>query len=884
MARPKTRRGRGLPTQGTSQGFSGYHRLLFIITFIYIALVIYSFTPYTHNLDEIKVSVLYLGGSLLLCLYLFFAAQGFFRLFPPIPLLPLAGYFAVLFISTLLAGKTYSWIGWIQIGFHISLLGGFFCCFGLMRSPRDVNRALFWYMLFGLGTTIFGLFHYAGGFAFLHKLLFPDENVQSPIAVLFLTFMGAQDEMFSTILNRQFYAAFLVMIMPLATAYAIVEEKSHLWRYVSIAALILMAICLYLAHSKASTGATVVTAFVFLVLYKLFAKYKEIRIPHLGVWLAGFLVIALTLGVFTADIGPEKFKTIHRSVASRTIIWGGGWDMFLHGSGQDNWYEQEEPLPLSVRSMLVGCGPGTFRLIFPRYRSPDYHLHDISNVTLFSHNRFLDLLAENGILGFLFYMTFLFLFVFLGIKRLLTCKDGPMRVYIIGLLCSFFGLYLSNIFSPNSRWAVVATNLWAILGLGFGAFEVAAQRQDSSQAQAKGGKKEFSPAVHPPRVSNILLVLILLFLPITFFCWRFGIRRFQGAMANNQGLTYSKMGEAFIIESEKLQQLSREKPELREQIKRNLSYYQRSAENAYRIAIESFHKALKYNPLFITSYYKLAHAYNCVGEVDRSFEVYQQLQTYAPDYSEVHFNLGVVLTSLAQTMRREMLEGGKGQSQEKLMEIQKLEEHSLEEFRIAAKMSNKATVQERYAQKLIMAGKYKEAGTVYETLNRLDPSEIEYLRMLAFLSENLKDEASAVKYYTLLFQKDPTNEQFPRRIELYYQKLDQPEKYEEFLIESTDINPLDPRPRLKLIDLYVRKKDAANIRKQLGILMRLPELPLMIGRDTPERQKNIYNLSKIAAAAEYKEAEVFFLKECVRLDDGTSIGVTCSRLLKRKTE
>ncbi len=60
-----------------------------------------------------------------------------------------------------------------------------------------------------------------------------------------------------------------------------------------------------------------------------------------------------------------------------------------------------------LRLGVVGGGPGSFRNLFPNHRSPDYFLYDISNVTLFAHNYFVDVLCETGLVGFAVFMTFL---------------------------------------------------------------------------------------------------------------------------------------------------------------------------------------------------------------------------------------------------------------------------------------------------------------------------------------------------------------------------------------------------------------------------------------------------------------------------------------------
>jgi len=864
------------------KGMSGLLLFLNIVTFFYLAIVIFAFTPYTNNLDEIKVSALYFGGPILVCLYLFFVGQGQLRLVSARFMIPVLGYFLILFLSTIIAGKPYTWIGWQQLGFHLALLGGFLACYGLMQSRRDVKRALFLLMLFSLGTTLFGLFHYSGGFELLYKTFITEANKTSPMSVLIQTFISAQDEMFGTILNRQFYAAFLVLMLPFSIAYAITEERSHFWRYIAIGTMILMGICLYLAHSKASSGAIVVTAILFFILYKFYANYKAIKIPHLGIWIAGFVVIALTLAYFTSDVGPEKFKTIHRSVASRVIIWAGGWKMFLYGPGPVNWYDVEGPLPLCFRSIAIGCGPGSYRVLFPRYRHPDYHLHDISNVTLSAHNRYLDLLAETGILGFVCYMSFLTIFFVMGIKTLRRSPDGEMRVYGIAFICGILGLLLTSIFSPNIRWAADATVYWAVLGLGFGAFQVAKESggEDSKgPSKARGFAGRFAPP--SPALANILLIAAVLLVPAAFLSIRFSIRYFLSAKYNNTGLTYSKFGETCFEERDKRLRLAHDQPNKASDLKKTAALYEQRGKEYYTISIQNFQKALEYNPSFLTTYYKIAHTYNAIGDMENSLKTYIDLQKYAPDYSEIHFNLGVVNSLIAQEVKNKALKSEGAKRKELLDKATQMDEVSLKEFKIAARMSNKAQIQSTYGKKLLVSQKYGDAKKVYEFLRKLEPEDLDYVRTLAFINDQLEDEGESLKYYTILFQADPTNDAVATRIEKIYQNLNRAEDYEKFIMESVNVNILDPRPRSRLLDLYIKKKDRENSRKQLTALTRIPDISTTISQYPRYRQSLLYDLAITAGNVEYKEAEVYFLKKCLQIDAGTSIGKACSEILHK---
>ncbi|MCX7000917.1 MAG: tetratricopeptide repeat protein [Candidatus Sumerlaeota bacterium] len=564
-----------------------------IIAYGYLAFIIFSFTPWTNNLDEIKVAALFVGGPILLCLYLFFAARGELRLFPKVPLAFLVGYTAVLLLSTLMAGKPYSWTGKIEQMKNLAFLGGFFMFFGLMRTRQDIFRSLFLWTLLAFGTAIFGLFHYVGGFELLEKLF--NHNQESVMQVLLKTLSTSKGEMFSTFLGQNLFATFLIMLIPILLGYVIIEKKRNRRNFAAIT-IGLMMICFILTRPW-------------------------------DIYFKGFM--------------------------RRSILWKGAGEMFLHGPGGDRWYEVENP-PLNMRSIIVGCGPASYRIIFPRYRSPDYHRYDISHLSLSSFNRYLDLLPETGVVGFACYMGFLCAFFASGLRILRKTNEREKRIIILGILCGMLGVCLADIFRSSSRWDSFAVNFWVMLGIGFGVFETM--------------REEMRPAVPPNRIVRNLGILCLAVVLLAFFSGIYGVRYLISAIYNNKGLMEAGRGE---------NEMSRIEHELAKQ------GMNQKAKEYFLSAIADYKQALRYNPTFITSYYKMAHAYGSIGDDETALKTYQELQKYSPDYSQVHFNLGIEHWTLAHNAKDRTVAG-------------KLGEEALRELKIAAHMSSEESVQDVY--------------------------------------------------------------------------------------------------------------------------------------------------------------------------------------------
>ena len=564
-----------------------------IIAYSYLVFIIFSFTPWTNNLDEIKVAALFVGGPILLCLYLFFAARGELRLFPKVPLAILVGYTAVLLLSTLMAGKPYSWAGKIEQMKNLAFLGGFFMFFGLMRTRRDISRSLFLWTLFAFGTAIFGLFHYVGGFELLEK---PYHDPMPAMQVLFKTLAKSKGEMFSTFLGQNLFATFLIMLIPILLGYVIIEKKRSRRVFAAIT-IGLMMICFILTRPR-------------------------------DIYFKGFM--------------------------RRSILWKGAWEMFLHGPGGERWYEVKNP-PLNPRSIIIGCGPASYRIIFPRYRNPNYYKYDISHLSLSSFNRFLDLLSETGIIGFACYIGFLCAFFASGLRLLRKTNEREKRIILLGIIFGMLVVCLVDIFRPSSRWESFAAVFWVMLGIGFGVFETM--------------REEMHPAVPPTRIVHSLGILCLAAVLMAFFSGVYGVRYFISAIYNNKGLTEASKGE---------NEISRFEYELSKQGTVN-----QKAKEYFLSAIAEYKQSLRFNPTFITSYYKMAHAYNAIGDEESALKTYQELQKYSPDYSQVHYNLGNMHLALAQKTKDQTVAG-------------KLGEEALRELKIAAHMSNEESVQDVY--------------------------------------------------------------------------------------------------------------------------------------------------------------------------------------------
>jgi len=592
-------------------------------SYLYLAIIIFAFTPFTYNFGAIKTAILFIIGPLLIFFYVVNSARGLMRFLPKYPLILITAYLFILFLSTVVTGKSYRWAGWIVLMQNLAYLGGFSIFYGLFHTKRNLSRALFLFILLVFAASLFGLFHYLGGFEILNKFLYSGiQNPDSSLSVLFQTLSFSKGCMMGPFLHSGIFFHFLLMSIPITLFYMISVNKRGRRIFISFA-LLLMFVCL------------------------IFASQGQ---------------------VYSAKLSSSK-----------KIISKGGWEMFLHGPLDDNWYEQES-YPLNFRTILIGCGPGSFGLVVPRYRSPDYIDYNLSNITLSSHNRYLDLFCENGILGFACYMGLIFIFFAMGIKRLRETKDSRMRFIILGFLFAIFAVCVFDFFKQSAKWETFGVCFWIVLGMGFGVFELARENEQE-------------PVPVSPYTKIVLTILCFSVIIFSIFSGIYDVHYWEGEINYNNGLSQSKRGESFEVKIHRLEKYNPEEGDDKEERLRQIGNWKKIAERHYQSAIVEFQMSIRSNPTFLSAYYKLAYAYNAIGDVEKSLKTYLALQKYSPDYAEVHFNLGVVYSTLAENAHNRAAAAANMRN-------------ALREFKIAARMSNKEQIQKMYRKTIEEAKKY----------------------------------------------------------------------------------------------------------------------------------------------------------------------------------
>jgi O-antigen ligase len=737
---------------------------------LFLLAIILMFTPKTYSLDDIKKTMFMTFGPLMMGLGLltFLLRQSDGP--PPIIGWALAGFGAVLAISTFLSD--YFWIArhefmmyWSGAGFFVSAM-----IVGSHRRPSEVFIKYLVFVLLLTNLIGFFLYDFFPGNAQLnapvenlYRWVYNDKPPTLDFGVQSLLFTFSQDSsmraMQSTILNRDFYAAFCTLYLPLALLIMLDPGRSLspiFWRIVGGLAAVMSIICVVQCQSKGEYIFGAFTVLLFLGVFYFVGDLHNLRGRVLAALVGGISLLVGAMFYLLSPIIWGRLKKVMVSIESRSIIWDGSWNIF-------------KAFP------FWGGGPGTFRIYFPQFRRPDYFDHEISHVTLFSHNYFLDLLCETGIFGIGFFLIFLGAMFWMGLRLIFKSPDARMRGLLLAVLCGLIAIFGSNLSSPNGRWPIGASSLWTVMGLMAGLIvqgrrNLAAPRErdeEPTRASASSLTAFFRQPLHPVALVGLLVVSTALFL----LGIQQGTRYFKSQIHYLEGLRSMNTATAMV---EGGAPLDRCRIYLKD-------------------AVDHYNRALVIDPNNYQALYKQGSVYTTyanlesgvmqqmieTGGVDRdrvraqtgvanqyaqkAIDAYDRLAKIWPDYAEIHYNFGLIYNTIAQRIRYQ---------QDLQLGLSSFNRHTPEEWEQMAlehsikigKMSQRAEVAMLLGRQYEQMGMYDDAARVLRDASELYPDHDALLRQYHDAAFRAEDPAGRCDALYKLWLTDRDEEPILNRL------------------------------------------------------------------------------------------------------------------------
>ncbi len=372
--------------------------------------------------------------------------------------------------------------------------------------------------------------------------------------------------------NPNFFGTHLVAVIPLLLVVSMGAHGKR--RLFSALALMLALASLLFSETRA---AWIGFAFSLVFLTFLIRKTGIVR-PGLKTMLpllAVLLVIILLL-FLSQDVIMERISQL--------------WDP--QGSVFMRIHTWEAAFSMIKASPVFGSGLGTFQIVFPGFRYPGFELEvPIGNV-LHTHNEYLEIWAEMGILGLALFLWLMIGFFRYAIKNLRGDREGLIA---LGLISGIAGVLVDSLFSSSMRWTGPAFTFWLLFGL-------AVATTGSKEAFPKGwGRKPRGALAHIAVISVVLVCSALIA--------RWHIEKYKANIHVGKGLAFLDGGSRAEAASE-------------------------------------FRGALDNDPRSVVALYLLG----CLNVEGRDFhaakEWFQRVEKLAPDFANIHEWRGYLLFHL----------------------------------------------------------------------------------------------------------------------------------------------------------------------------------------------------------------------------------------------
>lgn len=396
---------------------------------VWILYGIFFFTPLIIYPDYIVIKEFFYQPLILILLGLTFIFKGedFINNILKNPLkLPIFIFFISCLISLIPA---------INKGMALDRLRNIFCFIVLFflvsfysQSSKEIKNNLLVFIISGTIVSIFGIYEFLGN------------NILGGLPVS------------STLGHPNYTGEFLSMIS-LITLGLIIYENTILKKGVMVTLFLIITICLFMSLGRGAILGFIVGIISFIGLY---IYYKlPFKLNWKKVFIFSFIIILLTsIGTFFIIKGPDFIRktteyTLYelgnsKSIKQRFLIW-------------------KDTLNIIKDNYLLGIGPDNFEIQYPKYRSMKESLLEYNIIITRTHNDYLQISAEHGILGILsilWFLIFLFIYSFSKIKQ----EVLENKIIYVGIFSGIISLLINNLFAFGFYNPVSSIVFWSFCG------------------------------------------------------------------------------------------------------------------------------------------------------------------------------------------------------------------------------------------------------------------------------------------------------------------------------------------------------------------------------------------------------------------------------------
>jgi len=504
---------------------------------------------------------------------------------------------------------------------------------------KDINKLLFFILLSHFVVVLYGVLQYFG-IDFINWISFGEGRV------------------YSTMGNPDYMAAQFSILIPFLIVLLISPVKNT-YKILLTLFLFLMLMLIIVSHGRGAWLGFIVSLIYMFIMFAIFYG-KEFFIKYKLFFTSIIVFIIFLIIIFSIPNPLNKNSIIKRikelnlendAVVVRLFYW-------------------ESALQMIKSNPFLGVGIGGFSLnssfyqrkVFDRWEKshPALARKVAPHVELYTHNDYLQTLAETGILGFGVYLLCFFSILVMSFSKAIKEQNILYKNLLLGITGSIIAFLINGLL--NFPWRVIPTLILLFLIFSiFSLFE---------------NKKPINFNYLP---SRLIISLFLIFLPV------FSVLQIQSFIANmciKLGQTQFSQEKYEDAKNTFLRALSSnprgtDKIELSlytgnafnslKQIDKAIYYYNEGLKmfpnfieahynvgnvymnnNLTEKAIQEYKKVLALNPKFTNAINNLANIYFAKGEYEKAMTMYLQALEIKPDNPDTRFNLSASYFRLKQ--------------------------------------------------------------------------------------------------------------------------------------------------------------------------------------------------------------------------------------------
>ena len=329
---------------------------------------------------------------------------------------------AFITIYALSAITSLSFITSVQIALLIiSFILMYFVIINSITTRKQLEVLFSLLVCVGVIVSLYGIYQYvfAGTFAsssFVDKEMFQDITTRVS---------GTFD-------NPNVMGEYLLFVIPIALTY-LFNLKGWFKKVISFGVIAIMVVCLALTYSRGCYLGIAACVGIFLLLINL----KFILFLIAGIAAVPFVLPQSIMNRLTSIGNTEDSSTSYR-----VSIWKGAVDMI-----KDYWYRP------------IGQGTTAFNSIYPLYSYSGVGAEH-------THNLFLQVFIETGILGIISFIGLIFNFYQYLCSGLKECKDREIYIKVIAFVSGLSGFLIQSLFDNtwyNNRIVLI---FWMFIAIG----------------------------------------------------------------------------------------------------------------------------------------------------------------------------------------------------------------------------------------------------------------------------------------------------------------------------------------------------------------------------------------------------------------------------------